>query len=168
MSADTEFFMRRLNLEPSETIRRFLISSGFESRRVVIVSPIKNLVALRRLTFYPYTHGETPWMTLCDLGRFADVVVVTEEVADQDGLRLTCRLAEGSAHRYNYRLQLYLHPLPLPLILISDREAIRGGILVSAYEEEYKNIVAEAEEIIKKSKQIDYGMYLDLLYRVRC
>jgi hypothetical protein len=165
MSADAGFFMKRLNLEPNETIRRFLIS-GFESNNVVIISPIKNLVALKRLTFYPYTHGETPWMTICDLGRFADVVVVTEETAEQDGLRLIYRLAECSMHRYDHRLRLYLSS-NLPLILISDKEAIKNDVLVTADEKDYRDIVAEAEKVIASGKLVDYGAYLDLEFRCR-
>jgi hypothetical protein len=166
MSTDAEFFMRRLDLEPNEIIRRFLISSGFKSRKVVIISPIKNLVTLKRLTFYPYTHGETPWMTLCDLGRFADVVAVTEEATDQDGLRLIYRLAECSMHRYDHRLRLYVSRKP-PFILISDKEAIRDNVLVTADEEEYKDIAAEAEKVAASAKLVDYGAYLDLEFRCR-
>jgi hypothetical protein len=162
---DAEFFMKRLNLEPSEIIRRFLIS-GFESRQVVIISPIKNLVALKRLTFYPYTHGETPWVTICDLSRFADVVVVTEEATDKDGLRLIYRLAECSMRRYDYSLRLYLSSNNLTLILISDKEAIKND-LVTADEKEYRNIVAEAEKVIASAKLVDYGAYLDLEFRCR-
>ncbi|MFZ8841894.1 MAG: hypothetical protein ACO2PM_23810 [Pyrobaculum sp.] len=158
--------MRKLNLEPSEIIRRFLISSGFKGR-CVIISPIKNLVALRRLAFYPYTHGETPWMTICDLSKFADVVAVTEEPNGQDELQLICRIAECSMNRYDYSLRIYLHRYPLPLILISDREAVRGDILVSVKEEEYRNVLNEAKKIIEKSREVDYGMYLELLDRVR-
>ncbi len=158
--------MRRLNLEPSETIRRFLISSGFESRRVVIVSPIKNLVALKRLTFYPYTHGETPWMTICDLSKFTDVVVVTEEAADQDGLRLIYRLTECSMRRYDHSLRLYLSS-NLTLILISDKEAIKNDVLVTADEKEYRDIVDEARRVIASAKLVDYGAYLDLEFRCR-
>jgi hypothetical protein len=166
MSADTEFFMRKLDLEPSEIIRRFLISSGFESRRVMIISPVKNLVALKRLTFYPYTHGISPWMTICDLSRFADVVVVTEEAADQDGLQLIYRLAECSMRRYDHSLRLYLSS-NLSLILISDKEAIKNNILVTADEKEYRDIVDEARKVIASAELVDYGTYLDLEFRCR-
>jgi hypothetical protein len=158
--------MKKLNLEPSEIIRRFLISSAFESNRVIIISPIRHLIALRRVTFYPYTHGEVPWEAVCDLSKFADTAVVTEEAADRNGLLLTYKMAECSMRRYDHRLKLYLSS-SLPLILISDTEAVRNNILVSAKEKEYREIVKEAETIIGSSKLVDYGMYLELEFRCR-
>ncbi len=161
--------MRKLELNPSEIIRRFLISSAFESRRVVIISPIEYLATLKRVVFYPYTHGETPWATVCDLSKFANTVVVTDTTTDRDGLQLICRMAECSMRRYDHRLWLYLSSnSTLPLILVSDREAVKNNVLVTAEEDEYEKIKFEAEAIIKKSKLVDYGMYLDLLYNVRC
>jgi hypothetical protein len=161
VSVDAEFFMKKLNLEPKEVVRRFLISSAFESRQVIIVAPIESLL-FRRVAYYPYTHGNSPWEAICDLSKFADTTVATTA----SHLHMICRLAECSMRRYDHRLQLYLHPSP-PLMLVSDREAIRGDVLVFADEEEYKNIVAEAKEIIEKSKQVDYGMYLELLDKAR-
>jgi hypothetical protein len=161
--------MKKLNLEPNETIRRFLISSAFESRRVIIISPAKYLITLKRLTYYPYTHGVTPWTTICDLSKFADTAVTTDEIVDQDGLRLVYKLAKCSMHRYDHRLRLYLSS-ELPLILVSDKEAIRDNVLVTPVEKEYRDIMAEAEAIIEASRQVDYGMYLELesLCRIKC
>jgi hypothetical protein len=158
--------MRKLSLEPNETIRRFLISSGFESRRVAIISPIENLVALKRTTFYPYTNGVSPWETICDLSKFADVVVVTNEATDQNALKLIYKLAECSMRRYDHRLRLYVSRKP-PFILISDKEAIRDGVLVTADEMKYRDIVAEAEKVIASAELVDYGAYLELEFRCR-
>ena len=163
ISAGAEFFMRKLN--PKEVVRKFLISS-FESRRVTIAAPAESLL-FRRLTYYPYTHGVSPWEAICDLSKFADTAVVTTA----SHLHMICKLAECSMRRYDHRLRLYLHPSP-PLILINDAEAIKCGadvcILTTWAEGGYATIKAEAEEVVKESKQVDYGMYLDLLDRARC
>jgi hypothetical protein len=149
--------MRKLELEPNEIVRRFLISSGFESKHTVVIAPSRHL-SIKRLVFYPYTHGTTPWETFCDLSRFADTVVVT----DFGDLRLVHKLAECSMRRYDHRLRLYTSNSSLPMILVSDREAIRDNILVPATEKEYEDAVAEAQAIIKASKLVEYGDYLDL------
>ena len=83
---------------------------------------------------------------------------------------MICKLAECSMRRYDHRLRLYLHPSP-PLILINDTEAIKCGAdicILTRAEGGYAAIKAEAEEVVKESKQVDYGMYLDLLDRARC
>jgi hypothetical protein len=164
MSTDAEFFMKKLDLESSEIIRRFLVASAFKSARVVIISPIKNLW-FKRVAYYPYTHGRTPWEAICDLSKFADVAIATEEATDQDGLRLICKLAECSMRRYDHSLRLYLYPSLPMTILVSDTEAIKCDnvcVLMTAAEEGYAATKAEAEDIIKRSKLVDYGMYLDL------
>jgi len=151
--------MRKLDLEPKEVIRRFFVSSAFESNQVIIIGPD---IEFKRLAYYPYTRGETSWEVICDLSKFADTTVVTAAPR-----YMTCKLAECSMHRYDHRLQLYLHPSP-PLILISDTEAIKCDdvcILTTAEEEEYSTIKNEAAAIIRRSKQVDYGMYLDLCGR---
>jgi len=147
-------------MEISEMIRRFVMCSFEHGGRIVIISPAQHLL-FKRATYYPYTHGETPWQTLYDLARFSERVdVVTTWPKNEKELQLVYNLAEYVRPPASIPLHLYLSD-NVPVLLINEKGAFDGVRLIQS-PKEVEKLRRTAEDVIKRSKKVDIFVYDDI------
>ena len=147
-------------MEINEIVRRFVLSSFEHGGRIVIISPAQHLL-FKRATYYPYTHGETPWQTLYDLARFSERVdVVTTWPKNEKELQLVYNIAEYVRPPTLIPLHLYLSD-NVPVLLINEKEAFDGTRLIRT-PEEIEKLRQTAEDVIKRSKKVGIFEYDDI------
>jgi hypothetical protein len=139
-------------MEISEIVRRFVMSSFEHGGRIVIISPAQHLL-FKRATYYPYTHGETPWSTLYDLAKFSERVdVVTTRPKNEKELQLVYNLAEYVRPPTSIPLHLYLSD-NVPVLLINENEAF-DGVQIIRTPKEVEKLRQTAEDVIRRSKKV--------------
>jgi len=163
-------------MEINEIVRRFVMCSFEHGGHVIIISPAQHLL-FKRATYYPYTHGETPWSTLYDLAKFSkrvDVVTTWPPKSEKE-LQLVYNLAEYMRPPTSIPLRLYLSD-NVPLLLINEKEAF-DGVRLMRTQTEIEKLRQTAEDIIKRSKKVGIFEYDDIrleycrhfkLYDARC
>ncbi len=147
-------------MEINEIVRRFVMRSFELGGHVIIISPAQYLL-FKRATYYPYTHGETPWSTLYDLARFSERVdVVTTWPKNEEELQLVYNLAEYVRPPTSIPLHLYLSD-NVPVLLINEKEAF-DGVQITRTPKEVEKLRQTAEDVIKRSKKVEIFEYDDI------